>query len=169
MNGKFCKIKAPLQPLANPPSCTAAIYAKNNARSNLSCSVQIRNTHSATIPTPIASNLWILTSTTELDWEGIMCICPDQAPKSIKVQKPIRVLCLPPACSATSQHFHLPPHFENHQMTINISLNTANLKTMNIFITCFEYGNTWRIIGMRPNYINWLTCPEFLLLLYTSI
>ena len=64
--------------------------------------------------------------------EGITIICPNQGPKSIKVQKPIHVLCLPPAYSATSQQFHLPPHYENHQITINVSLNTANLNTMNI-------------------------------------
>ena len=71
-------------------------------------------------------------STTELDLAGITVICPDQAPKSIKVQKPIHILYLPPACSATSQHFHIPPGYENDQMMINISLNTANLNTMNI-------------------------------------
>ena len=31
-----------------------------------------------------------------------------------------------------SQHFHLPPHYETHQLTINISLNTANGNVMNI-------------------------------------
>ena len=48
------------------------------------------------------------------------------------MEKSIHVLHLPPACSATSQQFHLPPHYENHEMMINISLNTANLNTMNI-------------------------------------
>ena len=131
-NRQFCKIEAPLQQLANPPSCITAIYAKNKARIDLQCSLQIRNICSSNIPTPITSNLWILTSTTDSDSEGITLICPDQAPKSIKVQKPIPILCLPPACSATSQHFHLPHHYKNHQMIINISLNTANLNTMNI-------------------------------------
>ena len=28
-NGQLCSINIPLQPLANPPSCIAAIYAKN--------------------------------------------------------------------------------------------------------------------------------------------
>ena len=82
--------------------------------------------------TPFTSNLWILTSTTESDTEGNTLICPDQAPKSIKIQKPIHILCLPPACRATSQHFYLPPYYENDQIMINISLNTANINTMNI-------------------------------------
>ena len=60
-----------------------------------------------------------MTSATELDPAGIILICPDKAPKSIKLQEPFHV-------------FHLPPHYENHQMMINISLNTANLNMMNI-------------------------------------
>ena len=67
-----------------------------------------------------------------LDSEGINLICPDQAPKSISIRKPIHVLHLPLACSATSQHIHLPPCYENHHMTINILLNTANLNAVNI-------------------------------------
>ena len=82
--------------------------------------------------TPITSNLWILTSTTELDPAGIILICPDKALKSIKLQKPFQILCLPAACSAMFWQFHLPPHYENHQTMINISLNTSNLNMMNI-------------------------------------
>ena len=134
VNGQFCKIEAPFQPLSNPLSCITAIYIKNKVGIDLWCSLQIRNTCSTTIPipTPIASNLWILTSAPESDSEGITLICPNQAPTSIKGQKPIRVLHLPPACSGTYQHFHLPPHYKNHQMIFNISLNVANLNAMTI-------------------------------------
>ena len=100
-NGQFCKIDAPLQPLVNPPSCITAIYAKNKAGIECWCSLKIRNTHSTSIPTPIASNLWILTSGTELDPAWVTLICPDQAPKWITIQQRLHVLCLPPACSAT--------------------------------------------------------------------
>ena len=61
-NGQFCNINAPLQPLANPPWSIAAIYAKNKAGIETRCSLQIRNTHSVSIPTSIAPNVWILTS-----------------------------------------------------------------------------------------------------------
>ena len=131
-NGEFCKINAPLQPLSNPPSCITAIYAKNKAWIECWCSLQIRNTYSTTIPTQIASNLWILTLATRLDHAGVTLICLDQVPKSIKIHQPLQVLHLPLACSATSQHLHLPPHYKNHQMTINTSLNTANLNAVNI-------------------------------------
>ena len=142
--GQFYTIEAPLQPFANPPSCITAIYAKNKAGIVLRCSLQIRNTCSTTVSTAITSNLWILTSTTELDSEGITLICPNQAPKSVSIRKPIHVLHLPPACSATSQHFHLPPHYEYHQMTINISLNTANLNEVNI--SSLEFW-VWQHLG----------------------
>ena len=51
------KLDAPFQPLANPPSCITAIYTTNKAGIECQYSVQIRNTHSATIPTPMTSNL----------------------------------------------------------------------------------------------------------------
>ena len=60
----------------------------------------------------------------------IMLVWPGEAPRTITPQTPIYILCLQPACSATSQHFHLPPHYESHEVTINISLNTANLNVV---------------------------------------
>ena len=100
--------------------------------------------------------------------DGITLIYPKQAPKSIKVQKPIYVLCLQQVCNATSQHFHLPPHYENHQMMINISLNIANLNTIGISSQSSEYGNIWRTTATRPSSINWLRYLQFLLFIYTS-
>ena len=43
--------------------------------------------------------------------------------KFIKVKKPIHVLWLPTACSATSPHFHLPPQYETTFSEVNISLH----------------------------------------------
>ena len=60
-----------------------------------------------------------------------MIICSEETPRFIKIQTPFCTLCLPSACSITSQHFHLPPHYETHQLTINILLNTANFNVMN--------------------------------------
>ena len=123
-NRKFCSINIPLQPLANPPSCIAAIYTKSKAGIEKRCSLQIRNMNSATIQTPIAPNVWILTSAPTAVSTEIMLIYPDKAPRFIKTQTPIHILHLPPAHSATSQHFHLPPHYESHQLTINIYVST---------------------------------------------
>ena len=131
-NGQFCSINTPLQLLANPHSCIAAIYAKNKAGFEKRYFLQIRNTNSVTIPTLIAPNVWILTSAPTAKLTGIMIICPDEPPRFIKTQTPIHILCLQPACSTTSQNFHLPPHHETHELTINISFNTANLNVINI-------------------------------------
>ena len=43
-NGQFCNVYTPLQPLANPPSCITALYAKNAAIIFTRCSLQIRKT-----------------------------------------------------------------------------------------------------------------------------
>ena len=106
-NGQFCSINAPLQPLANPPSCITTIYTKNKAGIEKRCSLQIRNTNSATIPTPIAPNVWILTPAATVVSTGTTIICPEEEPRFIKTQIPIHILHLQPACSTTSQHFHL--------------------------------------------------------------
>ena len=131
-NRQFCSIIAPLQPPVNPLLCIGAIYIKNKVGIDKECSLQIWNSNSATIPTSLAPNVWILTSAPAVVSRGIMLICPEEAPRFIETQTPIHILCLPPACSATSQHFHLPPHYETHELTINITLNIANLNVINI-------------------------------------
>ena len=74
--------------------------------------------------------------------------CSDEAPRFIKTQTPIHFLYLPPACSTTSQHFHLPPHYENDQLMINISLNTAKLNVWWMsHLQNLEYGNILRTTG----------------------
>ena len=96
------------------------------------CSLQTRNSNSATTPMPIALNIGILTSVPAAVSTGMMIICPEEAPWFIKTLTPIHILYLPSVCSATSQHFHLPQHYKTHELTINISLNTANLNVINI-------------------------------------
>ena len=59
-------------------------------------------------------------------------IGPGETTKFITVQKSINVLQLPPACSATSPHFHLPPWFEPLTLAVNISLGIANFNMVNI-------------------------------------
>ena len=48
------------------------------------------------------------------------------------VKKPIHILWLPPACSTTLPHFHLPPCYEHPALAVNISLDMANLNMVNI-------------------------------------
>ena len=61
--------------------------------------------------------------------------------------KSIHILWLPPACSATSPYFYLPPHYEPTSATLNISLKVANLNMINISTLDFHIwqhlGNHW--------------------------
>ena len=50
-SGQFCSITTPFQPLANPPSCIAASYAKNMVDITSKCSLQICKASATTLPT----------------------------------------------------------------------------------------------------------------------
>ena len=52
--------------------------------------------------------------------------------ETMPIQKPIHILKLPMACSATSCNFYLPPRYETPTFDVNISFNMANLHMPNI-------------------------------------
>ena len=131
-SGQFCNILTPYQLLANLPTCITALYTKNAASISAPCSLKIRKTQSISISSQIAPNIWILTPAPSAVMTTITLICPGEAMKCITVKKPIHILQLPPACSATLTKFHLPPHYENPSLEVNISLDIANLNTINI-------------------------------------
>ena len=131
-NVQFCNIHASSQPLANPPSCLTAFYTKNTASISTRCSLQIRKTQNISIPSQIAPNVWILTTTPSAVTTTITFICPRETTKFLIVKKPIHVLHLPPACSAMSPNFHLPPWYEHRSLAVNISLDMANLNMVNM-------------------------------------
>ena len=131
-NGQFCILNTPLLPLPNPPTCVLGMYAKDKGSIQNRCSLQIKKASSINIPTSIAPNVWIITSSTTAVPLGITLIWPGEALRPVTPQTPLHILQLQPACSATSWHFYLPPCYESHEVTINISLNTANLNVANI-------------------------------------
>ena len=59
-------------------------------------------------------------------------ICPVKPMETILTQKPLHILKLPMACSATSPNFYLPSRYETPTLDVNISLNMANLHMVNI-------------------------------------
>ena len=63
---------------------------------------------------------------------------------TIPIQKPIHILKLPMACSATSSNFYLPPRYETPTLDVNISLNMANLHMLNISAQDFHI---WQHLG----------------------
>ena len=109
-NGQFCTFPTPYQTLANPPSCIKALYAMNTGSISARCSLQIRKSSDVSMPSQLAPNVWILTSPSAAATK-ITFICPGERAQFIEVRRPIHILCLPIACSATSPNFYLPPQY----------------------------------------------------------
>ena len=131
-NDQFCSITTPFQPLANPPSCIAALYAKNTVDITSKCLLQIHKASATNLPTQIAPDVWILTTPVTSPANTMTLICPEKTMETIPIQKPIHILKLPMVCSATSPNFYLPPRYETPPLDVNISLNMANLYMINI-------------------------------------
>ena len=91
-------------------------------------SLQLCKASISNLPTKIAPDVWILTTPIAAPANTMTLICPEKAMETIPIQKPIHILKLPMACSATSSN--LPPRYET--LDVNISLNMANLHMINI-------------------------------------
>ena len=126
-NGQFCHISTPFQPLANPHTCIAALYAKSKASITFKCSLQLCKTTSTALPTQIMPDVWILTTPTTAPVNTITLICPEKPMETIAIQQPLHILKLPMACSTTSAHSYLPPRYETPVLNVNVLLNMANL------------------------------------------
>ena len=131
-NGQFCHIPTPFQPLANPPTCIAALYAKSAASIESNCFLQLHKSMMTPLPTQITRDVWILITPPSAPMDTISLICPEKPMKTIPATQPLHILKLPTACSATSSHFYLPPRYESPVLNINVSLDMANLQTLNI-------------------------------------
>ena len=131
-NRQFCHICTPFQPLANPPTCIATLYAKSKASIASTCSLQLYKTTTTALPTQITPDVWILTTPATAPVNTITLICPEKSMEMIAIQQPIHILKLPMACSATSAHFYLHPMYETPVLNVNVLLNMANLQLINI-------------------------------------
>ena len=143
-NGQFCHISTPFQPLANPSTCIAALYAKSKASIASKCSLQLRKTTTTALLTQITPDVWILTTPVTAPVSTITLICPEKPMEMIAIQQPIHILKLPMACSATSAHFYLPPRYETPVLNVNVSLDMANLQLINITALHFH---VWQHLG----------------------
>ena len=84
------------------------------------------------MPSQLAPNIWILITAPSGAAATITLICLGETTQFIKVKRPIHILCLLTACSATSPNFHLPPCYEGPPLEVNISLDMVNLNMINI-------------------------------------
>ena len=146
-NRQFCRINAPAQPLTKPPSCITAMYAKSDQAIGEQCSLSIYHAPHTFIPVAVTSNLWIIPSNSKTLASTIMIICSDKATSIVPLQQTFHILRLSTACSATSRYFHLPPHYEDHTMMMNVSLDTANINAINISASNFRiwqhFNSNW--------------------------
>ena len=117
-NGQFCSITTPFQPLANPPTCIAALYAKSKVGIASKCSLQICKTTTTNLPTQLAPDVWILTTLATAPTNTMTLICPEKPMETIPIQQPIHILKLPMACSITSSNFYLPPRYMSTYLSI---------------------------------------------------
>ena len=104
-NGQFCHISTPFQPLANPPTCIAALYAKSEASIKSKCSLQLCKATTTSLPTQITPDVWILATPASAPADTISLIWPGKPMETIPIRQLLHVLKLPMACSATSAHF----------------------------------------------------------------
>ena len=76
-----------------------------------------------------------------------MIIFPDKAISTLPIQQPLHILRLSSACNATSRYIHLPPHYEDHTIMMNVSLVTANINATNISTLNFwiwqHFSSNW--------------------------
>ena len=147
-NGQFCHISTPFQPLANPPMCIAALYAKNKAGIASKCSLQLHKATTTALPTQITPDTWILTTPVTAPVTIITLICPEEPMEMIATQQPIHIVMLPTACSATSAHFYLPPRYETPVLNVNVSLDMANLQMINV--TALHFC-VWQLLGSNQS------------------
>ena len=132
-NGQFCPLTTPLQPLMNPPSCVAALYTKNSREIDCLCELTTKTQPELYLPIPLTSNVWAIISSPFKQQPPVTVICP-----TIHISPPIHVLRLEPTCSVRSQHFHLPPKYEDTHITMNLSIYNANLDIINISSVLFR-------------------------------
>ena len=84
-NGQFCHISMPFQPLANPPTCIATLYAKSKASITSKCSLQLCKMTTTALPTQITPDVWILTTPAMAPVNTITLICPEKPMETIAI------------------------------------------------------------------------------------
>ena len=84
-NGQFCYISTPFQPLANPPTCKAALCTKSKASITSKCSLQLHKTTTTALPTKITPDVWILNTPAMVPVNTITLICPEEPMETIAI------------------------------------------------------------------------------------
>ena len=108
-NGQFLYYSYTIQPLANPPSCITALYAKSTASISARCSLQIKKTSDVSMPSQLAPNVWILTTAPSAATTTITLICPGEKTQFIEVRNPFMYYAYP-QLAVLHHHISIYPH-----------------------------------------------------------
>ena len=73
-----------------------------------------KETSDISIPSQVTPNVWILTTVLSMPASVIILNCPGKATTFIKVEKPIHILQIPTACSATLLAFTYHQGIKTH-------------------------------------------------------
>ena len=112
-NGQFCSITTPFQPLANPPSCIAALYVKSKVDIASKCSLQICKASITNLPNQIAPDVWILTTPSySSNKHHDINMSRETHGNHTYPETNTHTEATYMACSATSSNFYLPPRYE---------------------------------------------------------
>ena len=130
--------------ISKPTILYSSLIFNEHCRYYLKMLTADTKTSNTNLPTQIAPDVWILTTPLAAPVNTMTLICPEKAMESIIIQKPVHILKLPMACSATSPNFYLPPRYETPTLDVNISLNMANLCIINILSQDFYI---WKHLG----------------------
>ena len=129
---------------SKPTILHSSYICKEHSGYYLKCSLQILKASDTNLPTQIAPDVWILMTPLAAPANTMTLICPEKAMETIIIQKPVHILKLPMACSATSSNFYLPPRYETSTLDVNVSLNMATLHMINILAQDFHI---WKHLG----------------------
>ena len=114
------------------------MYTKNSREIDRLCELSTKTQPELCLPIPLASNVWAIISSSFKQQPPVTVICPTKPTMSVQISPPIHVLRLEPACSTTSQHFHLPLKYEDTHVTMNLSIYNANIDIINISSALFR-------------------------------
>ena len=91
---------------------------------------------------------------------AVTIICPDKTSSTVSLQQPFHILRLLPAWSATSNYFHLPPHYEDHSMVMKVSIDTAGINAINISTLDFRIWQHFSRNWTQPHLQKLTNVPE---------
>ena len=95
--------------------------------------------------------MWAIISSPFKQQLPVTVICPTKPTMSVHISPPIHVLRLESACSATSQHFHLPLKYEDTHVMMNLSIyNASALFRMTQHIPSVQQQETLEKLAALP-------------------